>query len=103
MRYLAMLLLLLSTPWLRAEDAKQPPKELFEKREWVLTLGCRLADFAKETGATTPGPAGKYEGKVYLLEGLVTKKYAKGGEWLVVGRLQRDGKTIVVEKRMGKD
>jgi len=81
----------------------EEPAPAKEKREWVLTLGCRLADFGKETGATTPGPAGKFQGKVYLLEGLVTKHYAKGGEWLVVGKLQPDGKTIVVEKRMGKD
>ena len=99
---LAFILLMAIAPFLSAEDAKGP-KDLKDKREWVLTLGCRLADFAKETGATTPGPAGKFEGKVYLLEGKVTKHYAKGGEWLVVGKLQADGKTIVVENPMGKD
>ena len=77
------------------------PKNPNEKPDWVLTIGCRLADFAKETGATTPGPAGKADGKVYLLTGNVTPHYKKGGDWPVSGKLSADGKTIVVEK-MGK-
>jgi len=94
----SFLILLAASAFLHAEE----PAVTKEKNFWVLTIGCRLADFAKETGATTPGPAGKAsDGKVYLLTGRVTPHYKKGGEWPVAGKLSADGKTIVVEK-MGK-
>lgn len=97
----AFVLLMIGAPLLFAEESKVA-KDLKEKSYCMLMIGCRLADFAKETGATTPGPAGKAsDGKVYLLTGRVTPHYKKGGEWPVAGKLSADGKTIVVEK-MGK-
>jgi len=76
-----------------AEDAKAE-----KTMEWVVTLGCQMAHFQRETGAQTPGPAAKIAGKVYLLRGNVTKDYAKGGEWTITGRINPDGKSLDVVK-----